>query len=46
MTDVIDHSPAEKSVILPNDKIVKVAGVIVTTQDGIDDDIARLRGKE
>ncbi len=46
VTDVIDHSPAEKAGILPNDKIVKVAGVIVTTQDGIEDDIARLRGKE
>lgn len=46
MTDVIDHSPAEKAGILPNDKIVKIAGVVVTTQDGLDDDIARLRGKE
>lgn len=46
ITDVIDHSPADKAGILPGDIIVKIGNAIVTTVDGLDDDIIRLRGKE
>ncbi len=46
ITDVIDHSPAEKAGILPKDRIVGIDGIPVTTEDGIDDDILRLRGQE
>ena len=44
--DVISHSPAEKSGILPGDKITKIDDHIVKTDDGIADEIALLRGKE
>ena len=46
VTDVIAHSPAEKAGIVPKDRIVGIEGIPVTTEDGIDDDIFRLRGKE
>jgi carboxyl-terminal processing protease len=45
VTDVIRHSPAEKAGILAGDKIIKIDNNPVITEDGIDDDIARLRGK-
>lgn len=45
ITDVIRHSPAEKAGLLAGDKITKVDTTPVTTEDGIADDIARLRGK-
>lgn len=45
ITDVIRHSPAEKAGFLAGDKITKVDAITVTTEDGIADDIARLRGK-
>lgn len=46
ITDVIGHSPAEKAGIVPKDRIVGIDGIPVTTEDGIDDDIFRLRGQE
>lgn len=45
VTDVVRHSPAEKWGILSGDKIVKVDGIVVSTVDGIVDDITRLRGR-
>ncbi len=46
ITDVISHSPAEKAGIRPKDRIVGIDGIPVTTEDGIEDDILRLRGQE
>ncbi len=43
ITDVIRHSPAEKSGLVSGDKIIKVDGIPVVTENGIVDDIARLR---
>ncbi len=43
---VIEKSPAEDAGLQPQDKIIKIDGVAVNTNDGIDDEIARLRGKE
>lgn len=43
ITDVIHHSPADKVGILPQDRITKIGSTPVTTEDGIDDDISRLR---
>jgi carboxyl-terminal processing protease len=45
VTDVIRHSPAEKAGIVAGDSITKVDGIAVSTEDGIVDDIARLRGQ-
>jgi C-terminal peptidase prc len=45
VTDVIRHSPAEKAGIIAGDKIIKIDNTPVTTEDGIVDDIGRLRGK-
>ena len=45
ITDVIRHSPADKAGLLAGDKIVKIDNTTVTTEDGIADDIGRLRGK-
>lgn len=45
MTDVVHHSPAEKAGIVAGDRIIRIDDVAVTTDDGIIDDIARLRGK-
>lgn len=45
VTDVVRHSPAEKAGILAGDRIIRVNDIAVTTEDGIADDIARLRGK-
>ncbi len=45
VTDVIRHSPAEKAGIVWGDKIIKVDGIAVSTENGIIDDIARLRGQ-
>jgi C-terminal processing protease CtpA/Prc len=45
VTDVIRHSPADKAWIIGWDKIIKVDNIPVSTEDGIVDDIARLRGK-
>lgn len=45
VTDVIRHSPAEKAGITAGDKIIKIDNIAVTTEDGIVDDIGRLRGK-
>jgi len=43
---VIDESPAEKAWLQSLDKILKIDGIIVNTNDGIEDEILRLRGKE
>ena len=43
ITDVIRHSPAEKSGLSSGDKIIKIDGIAVSTENGIIDDIARLR---
>lgn len=43
ITDVIRHSPAEKSGLSSGDKIIKIDGIAVSTENGIVDDIARLR---
>lgn len=43
ITDIIRHSPAEKAGLAPGDKIIKIDGIVVSTTDGIIDDIARLR---
>lgn len=45
ITDVIRHSPAEKAWLVAGDKIIKINGIVVSTEDGIVDDIARLRGQ-
>lgn len=45
ITDVIRHSPADKAGLMAGDKIVKIDENAVTTEDGIADDIGRLRGK-
>jgi carboxyl-terminal processing protease len=45
ITDVIRHSPAEKAGLVSGDKITHVDGIVVSTTDGIIDDIARLRGR-
>lgn len=45
ITDVIRHSPADKAGLLAGDKIIKVDNTTVSTEDGIADDIGRLRGK-
>jgi len=45
ITDVVRHSPAERAGILSGDKILKIDNVPVTTEDGVSDDIARLRGE-
>lgn len=45
ITDVIRHSPADKAGLLAGDKIVKIDNTTVITEDGIADDIGRLRGK-
>jgi len=42
---VVRHSPAERAGILSGDKILKIDNVPVTTEDGVSDDIARLRGE-
>lgn len=43
ITDVINHSPAEKAGVHAKDRIVGIDGIPVTTEDGIEDDILRLR---
>lgn len=43
ITDIVRHSPAEKAGLSPGDKIVKIDGLAVSTENGIIDDIARLR---
>jgi carboxyl-terminal processing protease len=43
ITDVIRHSPAEKAGLSSGDKIIKIDGIAVSTENGIIDDIARLR---
>lgn len=43
---VIEKSPAEKAWLQSLDKIVKINGVVVNTNDGIEDEIVQLRGKE
>jgi len=44
--EVIKKSPAEKAGLQMQDKILKIDGVLVNTNDGIEDEIVRLRGKE
>ena len=44
--EVIKGSPAEKAGLQLQDKIIKIDGVMVNTNDGIEDEILRLRGKE
>lgn len=44
VTDVIPHSPAERSGMSAGDIIIKIDGKEVDTSDGISDDINRLRG--
>lgn len=44
--DVIGGSPAEKAGLQMQDKITKIDGVTVDTNNGIEDEILRLRGKE
>lgn len=42
---MIRHSPAEKAGLMAGDKIIKIDNTPVITEDGIADDIGRLRGK-
>jgi carboxyl-terminal processing protease len=44
--EVIKKSPAEKAGLQIQDKILKIDGVLVDTNNGIEDEILRLRGKE
>ena len=46
ITDVIDHSPAEKSGIQSGDFITHIDGKAVDTDDGITQEIKLIRGKE
>ena len=42
---MIRHSPADKAGLIAGDKIIKIDNNPVITEDGIADDIGRLRGK-
>lgn len=44
--EVLEKSPAEKAGLHSQDKIIKIDGVKVDTTNGIEDEVARLRGKE